>query len=164
MIEEHGLVVLDTNVLIHIGRGKEVKDWLESEWHLLSRPRRCIISRVSHAEVAVFMAANGWGGKRTEFMAKLLSAVITVDITAPGLKDAYVEVDLASRHHPPGAIRMGKHDLWIAATAKATKSALITCDNDFNHLAQDQIRVATYDPDAIVAAGRRADGLRQDPF
>jgi predicted nucleic acid-binding protein len=40
MIGDGDLVVLDTNALVYIGRGKEVKDWLESEWKLLSRPRR----------------------------------------------------------------------------------------------------------------------------
>jgi predicted nucleic acid-binding protein len=29
---------------------------------------------------------------------------------------------------------MGKNDLWIAATASVTNSALITTDKDFEHL------------------------------
>lgn len=154
MIGDNDLVVLDTNVLVHIGRGKEVKDWLEHTLKLLSRPRRCIVSRVTHAEMAVFMADNAWGAKRDEFMRKLLDAVITVEITAPGVQDAYVDLDLRSRRHPPGAIKMKKNDLWIAATTRAIKGTLITSDNDFDHLHPAGIRVARYSPDAIIAAVR----------
>jgi predicted nucleic acid-binding protein len=32
------------------------------------------------------------------------------------------------------ARNMGKNDLWIAATALATKATLITTDKDFDHL------------------------------
>lgn len=149
MISDADIVVLDTNALIYIGRGSDVCAWFESTWKLLSRKRRCVVSRVSHAEMAAFMARNGWSAKKEAVIAKLLAGVITVEITAPGLQDAYVALDVASAKHPSGAKNMGKHDLWIAATTKAVNGILVTCDPDFDHLSPGFIKLAKYDPQAI---------------
>jgi len=54
--------------------------------------------------------------------------------------DAYVEIDTFSqgKHETKqlklSARNMGKNDLWIAATALATSSKLMTTDKDFLHL------------------------------
>ena len=58
------------------------------------------------------------------------------------LLDAYAEIDtyskgkLIERPLPTGltARKMGKNDLWIAATTYLTQATLITNDNDFDHL------------------------------
>lgn len=150
MISDQDLLVLDTNVLVYLGRRGPVAEWMERTWRLVSRPRRCVVSRVSHAEIAVFVTVNGWGDRKQAILGKLLDAVITVEITAPGVQDAYVALDVASRQHKPNAITMGKHDLWIAATAKAVNGVLVSHDVGFTHLTPAHVRLETYDPRTII--------------
>lgn len=65
-----------------------------------------------------------------------------IPIIKRDLLDAYAEIDtyskgkLAERPLPTGytARKMGKNDLWIAATTHLTQANLITNDNDFDHL------------------------------
>ena len=65
-----------------------------------------------------------------------------IPIIKRDLLDAYAEIDtyskgkLAERPLPTGhtARKMGKNDLWIAATTHLTQATLITNDNDFDHL------------------------------
>lgn len=43
--------------------------------------------------------------------------------------------------------RMGKNDIWIAATAKAAGIVLLTTDKDFDHLHPSIIKRNYLDPD-----------------
>lgn len=43
------------------------------------------------------------------------------------------------------AIKMGKNDLWIAATAKVIDAPLITTDKDFLHLNQNILDLRFYE-------------------
>ena len=47
---------------------------------------------------------------------------------------------------------MGKNDLWIAATAKATGATLLTTDKDFDHLYPGQINRIYIDPASALPA------------
>ncbi|MBX3442213.1 MAG: PIN domain-containing protein [Planctomyces sp.] len=38
-------------------------------------------------------------------------------------------------------LNIGENDVWIAATARVTGAALLTCDADFTRLPPDLIRV-----------------------
>ncbi len=50
--------------------------------------------------------------------------------------DTYSKGKFTERPLPTGltARKMGKNDLWIAATTYLTKATVITNDNDFDHL------------------------------
>ncbi|TVR37243.1 MAG: PIN domain-containing protein [Balneolaceae bacterium] len=50
--------------------------------------------------------------------------------------DAYSKHKDPERNYPKGysSIKVGKNDLWIAATAHITNSKLVTTDDDFDHL------------------------------
>lgn len=50
--------------------------------------------------------------------------------------DAYSKHKDSVRKYPKGysSIKVGKNDLWIAATAQVTNSKLVTTDRDFDHL------------------------------
>jgi predicted nuclease of predicted toxin-antitoxin system len=54
-----------------------------------------------------------------------------IDIHEREILYAYAEIDHWSRTK---GIRMGKNDLWIAATAKAASMTILTTDKDFDHL------------------------------
>jgi tRNA(fMet)-specific endonuclease VapC len=52
----------------------------------------------------------------------------------------YAEIDVYSQSHhpilrlPTSARKMGKNDLWIAATAAILNATLLSTDADFEHL------------------------------
>ena len=62
----------------------------------------------------------------------------------------YVDIETYSNKSNPtrvkegSAVKMGKNDIWIAATAKITNSKLITSDNDFDHLDGEYFDVIKY--------------------
>ena len=126
--------LLDTSVLLPLLRGGEFGRRIDRDFGLRSSAVRPLISIVTHGEIAVLAARNGWGDKRREVLANMLNELVTVDIGHPDVIDAYVAVDLHSQAHPEGARNMGKNDLWIAACAKAAGATLLTTDNDFAHL------------------------------
>lgn len=59
-------------------------------------------------------------------------------IEKPEVMSAYATLDAYSKAR---GITMGKNDLWIAATAYASDSRLVTTDGDFDHLAPAFIAV-----------------------
>lgn len=76
----------------------------------------------------------------------MLNNVVTIDIGQPGIVEAYVEVELASQAAKGGKRNMQDNDIWVAATAKATDSVLLTTDKDFDHLDPSVIRREWIDP------------------
>jgi len=71
-----------------------------------------------------------------QFIAEAM--VIDINLNDVTLLENYVDLDTHSRNH---GRTMGKNDLWIAATAVATKATLLTSDNDFDHLAPSHLAV-----------------------
>ena len=67
----------------------------------------------------------------------------------------YVEIDCYSKgNHLTragnfSAIKMGKNDLWIAATASVYECKLLTMDLDFGHLRDEFIDVVYIAPDTF---------------
>jgi predicted nucleic acid-binding protein len=64
-------------------------------------------------------------------MEHLINAFTPIPLNAAGLIQAYADLDAYSR---TVGRRMGKNDLWIAATARVTGAKLLTADADFDHL------------------------------
>jgi tRNA(fMet)-specific endonuclease VapC len=58
---------------------------------------------------------------------------VTVDINDAQVIDAYARIDAQSQK--PLGRKMGKNDLWIAATTHVSGATLMTTDADFDHLA-----------------------------
>ncbi len=135
--------VLDTNILLAYLRPKEdLINRINKELDLEHLRSENFISVVTKAEIMALARRNGWGEKKESILSELLSTLIQVDITAEPdvLIQAYIEIDIFSLgKHPTkklegSAIKMGKNDLWIAATAYALNAKLITTDGGFNHL------------------------------
>lgn len=150
-----GRYLLDTTVVLALVRGRELGAHIESTYKLreaLARPFVCV---VSHAEAQVIARRNGWGESRLEARATTLSNLVTVDIRSGPMVDAYVAIELASQAHPAGSRNMGKNDLWIAAAAKVARATLLTRDDDFGHLAEEQVAVEVIDPAVVRKAPRQ---------
>jgi len=139
----HSLYLLDTNVILALVRGNELGIRIDTQFGLRSSKVRPEISIVTHGEVRVLAARNGWGAAKLEALQNALRAFITVDVNEPDVIDAYVQIDLYSQRHPNGARNMGKNDLWIAACAKASGATLLTTDKDFDHIEPNLLRSST---------------------
>jgi len=115
-------------------RGGESGRRIDRDFGLRGSTAKPLISIVTHGEIAILVARNGWGEKRREALERMLGELVTIDINHPDVIDAYVAIDLQSQRHPDGARNMGKNDLWIGACARAAGATLLTTDKDFGHL------------------------------
>ena len=140
MIPRGALVLLDTNVLILLVRNGASGKQIQKDYDLAGRAERPLISIVTVGEAKAFARKLSWGDPKRSRLDELLRELVVVNIDAGDVLDRYAEIDYYSeRIHKP-ARPMGKNDLWIAATAAATESWLVTTDNDFDHLVPDFFR------------------------
>jgi tRNA(fMet)-specific endonuclease VapC len=145
-------LVIDTCVLIHIVRdtstGKNCIDTISK----LDEDPNIIISVVTKAEMESFALQNQWEAKKIEKFEKLLENITVIDISQSDnvLMSQYSQIDAFSKGKgvdksgnklSGSAKKMGKNDLWIAATASALDITLVTTDGDFDHLSPDFMNV-----------------------
>ncbi|MCP1382210.1 type II toxin-antitoxin system VapC family toxin [Runella salmonicolor] len=145
-------IVIDTCVFIHIIRdtitGKKCLDKIEK----YDTAANVIISVVTKAELESFIAQNNWGKPKIEKLNKILEAITYIDISNADqlLLESYTEIDSFSKRKTKdkngnllkgSAKKMGKNDLWIAATAYSLDIPLMTTDSDFDHLNETLMEV-----------------------
>lgn len=138
-------IVIDTCVFIHIVRdsttGKKCLEELEN----YDPGANIIISVVTKAELESFITQNSWSKHKHEKLIKILESITYVDISNSDqlLINSYTQIDAYSKRKSKdksgnfltgGARKMGKNDLWIAATASSLDIPLMTTDGDFDHL------------------------------
>jgi tRNA(fMet)-specific endonuclease VapC len=134
--------VLDTNILVHYVRASELYKKIETAEALSQPDCMPLISVVTEAEILSFSIQKNWGQNKLKNLKSLLSKLIIIDINSndSDLLTAYAEIDAYSKGKLHGnslgtsAIKMGKNDIWIAATAKVANATLLTTDGDFDHL------------------------------
>lgn len=123
--------LLDTNILVHGVRRGETWEEVKRICDPMNVEPRPFTSVVTHGEIRAFAEQKRWGEERLTQMAFLLSSFERTDITDENILAAYSLLDTYSRDN---GVRMGKNDLWIAATTRATGATLVTTDADFDHL------------------------------
>lgn len=128
---DHPLHLLDTNVLVALMRANELGRHIDETYKPRQTKFRPIISVVSVGEMLSLARQFGWGGKKTAEIVKLVENLVVEDIHTPEILAAYAEIDHASRN---AGRKMGKNDVWIAATAKVAGAMLLTTDKEFDHL------------------------------
>ena len=133
-------------------RGNALATFVNGKFGLRALKVRPMISVVTHGEVRVLAARNGWGDRKLSALQNALNNLVTVDINHSDVLDAYVEIDLFSQSHPDGARNMGKNDLWIAACTKASGATLLTTDKDFDHLASGLQSLEYVDPSSAKSS------------
>ncbi len=144
--------MLDTNILLAYLRGHELYRQIENDHQLADPDALILISVATKAELMSIAIQNRWGEKKIRQLDDQLSKLIIIDINEAdrNLMRAYASIDAFSQGRLEGkplgtsARNMGKNDLWIAATAHVTNSALITTDGDFDHLNGHFIQLIKY--------------------
>jgi len=147
--------VLDSCILVHYLTQNTVAEKIEADLQITASDCVPIISSVTKGELISFAKQRNWGKNKMETLNMLLSNSIMVDIAAKDedLMAAYSFIDAYSKRRTGdtngellngSAVKMGKNDLWIAATAKVIDAPLITTDKDFLHLNQTILDLRYY--------------------
>lgn len=134
---------LDTNVLLFYVRGGETRKFIEEHYAPFDKSNESIISIVSVGEIMVLASVSNWGDKKLKLVQRLIDKLVIVELNYQDIIDNYIKIEQYNRNiHPTkkrkgSHIKMGKNDVWIAATTMATNSKLITSDRDFEHLHEE---------------------------
>ena len=145
------LYLLDTNILVALIRNGPLGQYIDATYPLRHQANKALISAVTKGEIRSLARQFKWGQAKRQTLALLVqNDLVSVEIDQPAIMDAYEEIDWFSLSHPVGAYNMGKNDLWIAATAKATAAVLLTTDTDFDHLDPAHIKHIRIPPNATL--------------
>ncbi len=131
MILDGAQLVLDTNILVHLLRGKRAGQVIERWYQVSQRSPRAIISVVTKGELKALAYKLDWGMDKRATLGAMLTGLPAADISHRAVYDAYADLDFRSMSI---GIKMGKNDLWIAATTIVAAGVLLTTDGDFDHL------------------------------
>lgn len=134
-------LLLDTSAVMVLIRKAGPANQIIEKYGLLNPDADPMICVVTLGEIRVLATRNNWGESKRSILDKFLSRCVVVNINHKSVIDAYVALDIASQRHPSGSRNMGKNDLWIAASAKATGATLVTTDKDFDHVERSFLEV-----------------------
>lgn len=135
--------LLDTNILVHLIRGRGMAAHLQARYGLNTILADPVVSVISCGEVLSFARQRGWGKGLLSRMQHILDQFEPLDINHPAIIEAYADIDATS--HSLG-YKMGKNDVWLAATAQVLRLPFLTTDKDFNHLNGSSLDVVWVDP------------------
>jgi predicted nucleic acid-binding protein len=125
--------VLDTSFLLNLIRNTPASQTLVTQLGINDPGSLIILSVVSVAEIRVLARRRNWGNPKLQKMEQVIAAAMVIDINLNDdeLLARYVDIDTNSQAL---GRRMGKNDLWIAATTMVANATLVTGDGDFDHL------------------------------
>ena len=141
--------ILDTNILVHFIRNDEYIRQLENKFSLFSSGNSVFISIVSVGEIRSLAYQFNWGEAKLKRLNYFLHALHPFPIDSEEITKAYADIDAFSQGKHPrytlepftSARKMGKNDLWIAATTMLFNATLLTNDDDFTHLSPQFFKV-----------------------
>ena len=135
------IYIWDTNIILNSVRDDSFFEKLNDKYDFSNPQNKLFASIVSIGEIHAIALRNRWGDRRMANLAQKLQLVKTIPINDdPVLIKMYAEIDVYSQSQHPSlklptpARKMGKNDLWIAATTAVHNAILLSTDNDFNHL------------------------------
>ena len=146
--------LLDSNILLHIVRGKRA--YFLENFGLNDPSNKVFTSVVSVGEMRSFSLRNKWGESKRQILETVFNEFPPIDINIEPILNHYAQIDAFCQNkldnYPliGSARKMGKNDLWIAASASAINATLITTDKDFDHLDPLFFRVVYIEPSLIV--------------
>ena len=143
-----GGYLLDTNILVHLVRRDALGRYLDATYGLSTGLNPFMLSVVTVGEMFALAGKFGWSPSRIDTLNDILGRFVWVDISDFGILSRYGEIDTAS--HAAGH-KMGKNDIWIAATANVTQTTILTTDADFDHLHPTWIDLERVDPSSKLS-------------
>jgi tRNA(fMet)-specific endonuclease VapC len=131
------LLILDTNIVIHLARNNDIAAHVDAAFQIRHRPDRPLISVVTIGECFSLARQFGWGVGKRDQLESLLREFVVVDIDTRPILERFGELHALTRSI---GRTLSHNDLWIAATAAATGAHLVTADRDFDPLHPNHIR------------------------
>lgn len=131
------LLILDTNIVIHLIRDNEVAKRVDAAFQIRHRPDRPLISVVTIGESLSLARQFRWGVEKCQTLEALLREFVVVGIDSRPVLERFGEFHAFTKSV---GRTVAHNDLWIAATAAATGAHLITTDHDFDPLHPQYIR------------------------
>ncbi len=125
------LYVLDTNILVHYVRSDRLWNKIRDEYQLLLIEPRPKISIVSSGELRSLALQFHWGQPKLDQMEFILGYFDEVPVDSRDIVDNYATIDA---YFQVRGRKLGKNDLWIAATTVSLGATLLTTDRDFDEL------------------------------
>jgi tRNA(fMet)-specific endonuclease VapC len=117
-----GGYLLDTNIIVALMRANPLGRFIEATYGLRAPLNRGLISVVTVGEMLSLARQFGWGGGKVNALEALLDQLVWIDINDHQILDAYGELDHESLKV---GRRIGRNDVWIAATARASGMTLL---------------------------------------
>ena len=146
-------ILFDTNILIYIARDKSNYKILRA---INPDNRNIHVSFASIAEIESISFQQDWSKTKRQRLEFALDEAQIVELNDTFLS-TYVDIDAYSQRNHPEFLtypfttprNMGKHDLWIAATASLLNLTLVTTDGDFDHLHNSFLDLRKVLPDEL---------------
>ena len=137
-------IVIDTCVFIHIVRDTDTGRKCIEALEKYDEAANVIVSVVTKAELASFIAQNNWGKSKIDKLNKILEEITYIDISNADqlLIDSYTKIDAFSKRKikdksgnllDGSARKMGKTTFGLRQRL-FTDIPLMTTDGDFDHL------------------------------
>jgi tRNA(fMet)-specific endonuclease VapC len=118
------LLLLDTNIVIHLIRDNEIGQRVDAAFHIRHRPDRPLISIVTIGECLSLARQFKWGPQKVTALEALLREFVVVPIDSRPVLDRFAEIhswtksigrtighnDLLDRCHRRGDGRTSRHD------------------------------------------------------
>ncbi len=139
------MFVLDTGILVGIMRGADYAAYVNKKFKILDVNVISVISVVTVGEIYSLSSQWKWGARRIKELDKLIKKLPVIDINDDNIIKKYAEIDFYSLKIQKSPRKMGKNDLWIAATSAVLNSTLITTDEHFDHLDNNFFKVEYID-------------------
>ncbi len=135
--------VLDTNIVLALLRNNRLGKAIDQAYDLSGPSSRSLVCVVSVGELLSLAECLRWAAVKRATLEASLRELIWIDINDRLILDAYASIDSFGRSV---GRKMGKNDLWIAASAAVTGAILMTTDQDFDHLHPGRLQRILIDP------------------
>jgi predicted nucleic acid-binding protein len=154
VIPADALVLLDTDVLLHLLRDRAAGRWIHAEYALSARPERPLICKVTIGELLRMGARpqNSWGAARRRMLQIWRQNLVVMPIGREPILENYAEIGAFA----DGAGRsLSDNDVWIAACTRSADAVLLTTDRDFDPLVPTYIQREWLDPEHLKRLNRQ---------
>ena len=146
MIPSGALILLDTNILVHLIRGRAIGRKIVADHDLQDRTEKSLTSIITAGEIHALARKLAWGPAKRRLLDDLLANLVIVHPQQGEIVERYAEIDFYCEKELKPARPMGQNDMWIAASAAALDAYLLTADTDFLRLAPQYLRLVIVDP------------------
>lgn len=136
--------LLDTNALVHLARQTQVGQTLMAELELATETP-IFLSGVTVGEVEFLGRLRNWQEKTIKRMTDQVRKSLVINLDFPGLPEAYADIQYEIKVVRKPAITNRDNDVWIAATARATSTCLVTSEKWFKQIGGTLIDLAYFD-------------------